>query len=216
MSFTYDSLKAAVTAVAEDSGTEFDSYFDTALLITQEKMVKDLDNFGLVIHAATCVSAGDYFITKPSGARAIKSLHYINASSEHVPLLLVTDEFIKDYWPVRTSTGTPKYYAPWDNNTVVIAPTPVSLLDYEMSYVVLPTAISSSMQTNWFTDFAGDALFYGVMVEMCFFARNKEMLSLWKSRYDEAIGALRNESRRHRRDDERQPASPTGENNLTE
>jgi hypothetical protein len=221
MSFTYDTLKAAVTAVAEDSGAEFDAYFDTALVLAQERMVRDLDNYGLVLHAITSVSAGDYFVTRPvnvcgAQGRTIKSLALIDRSSgEHTPLLLVTDEFISDYWPVRASLGTPTYYAQWDNDAVIIAPTPSARFDYEMSFVARPTVISAAMQNNWFTDFAGDALFFSTMIEMSRFARNAEMMASWKASYDEAIGALRNEARMSRRDDQRMPASPTSENTVT-
>lgn len=216
MSFTYTTLKSSVLTLAEDFSTEADSFFDTALMLAQKRMVRELDSYGFVLHARSSVSAGDPFVTKPPSSKVIKSLVIFAGNGTQTPLDLVTDEYIQEYWPIRTSMGTPVYYAQWDSSVIILAPTPSSAQDIEMSFVVQPTLVSSSHPTNWFTEEADDALLYATMVEMARFAKNKPAKDEYEGGYQGAMSALRNEARRSRRDDQRAPGSTVGENNLTE
>lgn len=210
MSFTYNSLTSACVAAAEDNGTEFTDYLPTAIMLAQSRMFRDLDSYGLVTYASTQMSVGQPFVNKPSGTFIIKSFSYQTSDGSWIDLLMRTDEFIRDYWPIRSSVGNPKYYANWGYNQVIVAPTPVSAYPNEWSLVTMPSAISSVQQTNWFTDFASEALFYASMVEMMNFAKNPTMKGVWEDRYQDAKALLRNEARRTRRDDQTPNASDAG------
>ena len=110
-------------------------------------------------------------------------------------------DFIADYWPVRTSTGTPKYYGLWDDNTIIVAPTPVSAFNIELAFVAEPTAITAANPTNYYTAETPNALFYACMVEAELFNKNYEVVKLWTELYTKEIELLRNRARRARRDD---------------
>jgi hypothetical protein len=219
MSFTYSSMKAAAAAVAEDTGADFAAYFDTALQLAQSRMTRDLDALGYQAIAVTSVSGGDMFISKPdvpSQARIVKSLVYSWTSEVSMsPLLKKTTEFIRDYWPTRTALGTPLFYADWDATTIIIAPTPSANIDVEMEVVAQPSVLASGTQeTNWFTDFVGDMLFFATMKEMARFNKNVEAKQDWESSYVEARAAYLAEADRTRRDDQQDSEQPSTENNL--
>ena len=40
--------------------------------------------------------------------------------------------YMNEYWPDRTSTGTPRYWAWWDHNSIYVAPTPYSAYNVEL------------------------------------------------------------------------------------
>lgn len=202
-------------AAAEDNGAEFQAYLPQGLLLAQMRLFRDLDTYGFVVYSSTVMSAGDPFVTKPTGTYIVKSFSYQTSDGAWHDLLLRTDEFIRDYWPIRTSTATSvNYYANWGYNRVIVAPTPVSTYPNEWSLVVLPSAVSVSAQTNWFTDFADEAFFYALMVEMMIFAKNPMMKKEWEERYQDAKALLRNEARRTRRDDQNSNSSPNSGDNL--
>ncbi len=116
---------------------------------------------------------------------------------------------------VRASVGVPKYYAKFRNDKILIAPTPTSANDVELEYVVQPSAISASKQSNYFTNFCGNALFYGSMVEACLFNKNVTAAQVWQSYYENEVMLLMNEARRNRRDDMETVASPAGSGDTT-
>lgn len=219
MSFTYSSMKVATKAVAEDDGEEFDTYYETALMLAQSRITRNLDALGFQVIAATSVSGGDMFITKPTipnQARIVKSLVFSWTDEVSTTYLeKKTTEFIRDYWPTRTALGTPKFYADWDASTVIIAPTPSVNIDVEMEVVAQPSVLASATQeTNWFTDFVGDMLFYATMKEMARFNKNIEAKQDWEADYQESLASYLNEARRHRRDDAATPDSANTENNI--
>jgi hypothetical protein len=219
MTFTYSSLKSAAAAVAEDTGSDFASYFDTALQLAQSRIVRNLDSLGFQVIAATSVSGGDMFVTKPdvpNKARIVKSLVYSwTTETSMVGLQKKTTEFIRDYWPTRTALGTPQFYADWDNETIIIAPTPSANIDVEMEVVAQPSVLASSTQeTNWFTEFVGDMLFYATMREMARFNKNVEAKQDWEADYQEALSSYLTEADRTRRDDQQDSEPTATENNL--
>ena len=214
MSFTYQTLKTQAIAVAEDDSTEFSDYLDTGIDLAEIRLFRDLDTYGLVSYTTLSCSAGIQTMSLPTGTRITKSLTYLNANGSATNLLLRTDEFVKDYWPIRTSTGIPKYYAKWGYTQIVLAPTPVSDAGIEFSIITKPSALTSASNTNWFTDYASDAIFFALMVEMMSFSKNPTALAIWDKRYNDAVATLQNESRRTRRDDMQDPASPESENNT--
>jgi hypothetical protein len=219
MTFTFSSMKTAVKAVAEDDGAEFEAYYETALMLAQSRITRNLDSLGFQVIAATSVSGGDMFITKPNipnATRVVKSLVFSWADETSTTALeKKTTEFIRDYWPTRTALGTPKFYADWDASTVIIAPTPSVNIDVEMEVVAQPSVLASSTQeTNWFTDFVSDMLFYATMKEMARFSKNVEAKQDWEESYQESLAAYLVEADRTRREDAADPAAGSGENNI--
>ncbi len=74
--------------------------------------------------------------------------------------------------------------------------------------------MTSLNQTNYFSDFCYDALFYGCMVEAGDFMKNYTVSNYYEQRYTNSVELLRNQSRRTRRDDMEAPASLFGENTI--
>ena len=144
--------------------------------------------------------ASDPFVTLPVGFTVVHSMN-ITANGTRINLLQRDVGFIADYWPVRASVGTPKYYALWDDTTAIIAPTPVSAFPVELAFVVPPTALTSTTPTNYYTSQTPNALFYASMVEAELFNKNFDIVKMWVDLYTKEIELLRNRARRSRRDD---------------
>ena len=208
----YTYLVNDILEAAENDSTEFLNYIPKMIYRTEERLTRDLDDYGLVAYTSVAMAAGNNQVTLPSGTRIIKNIN-ITANSTKINLLQRTDEYINDYWNVSASTGTPQYYARRNNVTVLIAPTPVSTFNGEVVHISRPTTLTSATNTNYFTDYCYDALFNGSMVEAMIFNKNYTAVPLFEGRYVEAIQSLRNQSRRTRRDDMQNPTSPAGADN---
>ena len=59
---------------------------------------------------------------------------------------------MNEYWPDRTATAEPRYWAWWDHNTIYVAPTPDLAYNVELGITRLPTRLSSSNSTSWLGD----------------------------------------------------------------
>ena len=210
----YTYLVDDISQATENDGTEFLNYIPKMVNRAEERLTRDLDDYGLVTYTSVAVSSGVNQVTLPSGTRIVKNLNIV-ANGTRINLLQRTDEYLRDYWPVSASTGTPEYYARRNNTTVLLAPTPVSTFDGEVVHISRPTTLASATPNNYFSDFCYDALFNACMVEAMVFMKNYNAIQLFEQRYQEALNTLRNQARRTRRDDMQMPASPAGaDNNL--
>jgi len=119
--------------------------------------------------------------------------------------------YMNEYWPDRTSTGTPRYWAWWDHNSIYVAPTPDSAYNVELGITRLPTRLSSSNTTSWLGNNAPALLLYGCLAEAFKFLKGPaEMLQLYEQSYQRAIQDLMIEQQgRHRRDEYMQGALRT-------
>jgi hypothetical protein len=207
---TYNTLVTQIKNTMEDDGTEFETAIPDFIRRAELKLTHSLDNEGLTEYATSQFTASDPFLTLPTGTLIIKNVNFINSGGSRISLLLRTKEYVEDYWPVRASVGVPKYYAKFRNDKVLIAPTPTSANSVELEYIIMPSALSASKQSNYFTNFCENALFYASMVEACHFNKNATAAQVWEAQYQNEIILLANEARRNRRDDMETVASPAG------
>ena len=209
----YTYLVTDIIEATENDGSEFVSAIPRIVNRVEERLTKTLDDYGLVTTTTVTLSAGKNTLTLPAETRYVKNLR-IEDNGTKINLLQRTDEFVYDYWPVSASTGTPKYYAKKTNTNVIVAPTASATYGGELVYVARPAALTSLNQTNYFSDFCYDALFYGCMVEAGDFMKNYTVSNYYEQRYTNSVELLRNQSRRTRRDDMEAPASLFGENTI--
>lgn len=205
-----------ITQACENDGTEFQTYITKMVNRAEERMTRDLDDYGLVTYTSVAISADNNIVTLPAGTRVIKNFTVTLGASGKSPILQRTDEFINDYWPHATSTtDTPVYYARRDNTTIMIAPTTNQTYDAEIVHVNKPVALTTATPNNYFSDFCYDALFNASMVEAMMFMKDYPTAQLFEQRYAQSLQTLQNQARRTRRDDMEMPASPAGaDNNL--
>lgn len=209
----YTYLVNDIIEASENDGTEFVSYIPKMVNRVEERLTKTLDDYGLVTATSVSLPANQNLLTLPAGTLIIKNIHIKDAGTK-IALLQRTDEFINDYWPVSASTGTPKYYARKTNSQILFAPTASATYGGSIVYTVKPSALTSANQTNYYSDFCYDALFYGCMVEAMDFMKNYTVSNVYSQRYENAVDLLRNQSKRTRRDDMEVNASPAGGDNT--
>ena len=209
----YTYLVNDILETTENGGSEFLASIPKMVNKAELRLTKDLDDYGLVSNTSVAVSSGKNIVSLPQGTRILKNFNIVSNGTK-INLLQRTDEFINDYWPVSASTGTPEYYARRDNTTIIVAPTPVSTISGQVVHISRPVTLASVTPNNYFSDFCYDALYNASMVEALLYMKNYEPMSIYETRYKEALAALLNQSRRTRRDDMQAPASPAGGDNT--
>lgn len=212
---TYNALVSAIIeTVEEDASEELISYVQNfAVDLAELRVTRDIDGIGFVRYEYTNLTPTDPFLTKPAGLLFMKHLRMEDGGAATF-LDLRTDEFLQDYWPDRTSIGTPKYYANFGAETLVLAPAPTSANYVELCYVGRVSALASSQQSNWILETLPDALYYAAMVQVCRFMKNPSEAERWEMLYQQARASYNNFERKLRRDDRESMDSPQRENDV--
>jgi len=214
MATTYADLKTDIQTWMQNTGTDFTNQLDTFINNTEQRLLREIDPEAFVFNKYTSLTSGSRFLNNPSDLLVIKNL-LIQNGDDRIFLEMKTDEFVYEYWPDATQTGLPKYFANYDDDSTLLAPTPNSNYTVEMQYVARIETLSSTNTTNWLTENADDALLYGCLSEASIFTKNMEDYALYDKRYQEIVAGLNNQSRRRRRTDYKFPASPAGTDTLT-
>lgn len=188
----YTNLVRDIKRFMEDDGTEFSDAIDTFIDITELKLSRELKIPAFRRRATSALTANDPFLSMPTDMVSLENLHLIESNSRTL-LLLRSDEFMMEYWPDRTATGSPRYYSYFDDDTLYVAPTPSSNISVEISYRRRLPALSSSNLTNWLTDNASDALLYGSLVEAAAFNRNYALQERYLGMYQNAVQQIAQE-----------------------
>ena len=181
---------------------------------TENRILREADIDAFKSHQYSALTSSNPFLSLPgaSGIGAtptslatIRTVHIYPASGTATRDFLEQRDisFMNEYWPVRTSTGTPKYWSWWDEDTIYVAPTPDAAYNIEIGITRLPTRLSSSNTTSWLGNNAPIALLYGCLAEAFKFLKGPaEMLQLYEQSYQRAIQELIIEQQgKHRRDE---------------
>jgi len=137
------------------------------------------------------VTASNRFLTTPTDFVAAYSLAVLNGSSEYSFLLNKDVDFIRESFDKTTDTGLPRFYAVWDHDTFLLAPTPDSGYTTQLNYFYKPESIVTAENT-WLGDEAESALLYGTLVEAYTFMKGEQdLMQLYEQRYKEALVKLK-------------------------
>ena len=193
MSFTLTTLKQSIQDWTQNSETTFVNELDFIIINAEERIFKSVDLDYFRKNVTGSMSSGNQFLQKPSDYLASFSLSFVNASSENVFLLQKDVNFIQEYNPNPSTTGSPKYYASYDIDNYIVAPTPDSNYTVELHYFYRPASITTDDSgTTWISENASDALLYACLVEAYTFMKGEaDMLQLYTQRYGEAITRLK-------------------------
>jgi len=209
----YNTLVSAIQETMEDTSPEFILNIPRFIDRASENLFKDTDPYAFVVVTTVTATPSDAFIAAPTGEAIVKNIAFI-ASGRRTQLNQRTDEYLMEYWPVRTSTGVPKYYARINDTSFYMAPTPVSAYTMEITYIKKPVTISATSPTNFYTEEMGNALFYATMKQANLFDKAFEQAAAWEAEYGKEVARMNNENRRTRRDDRQANTYPAGENNT--
>tara|TARA_R100000231_G_C5315567_1_gene161837 strand:- start:653 stop:1297 length:645 start_codon:yes stop_codon:yes gene_type:complete len=192
MTYTLTTLKQAIQDYVENDETTFVNNLNNFIENTEERILKlvDLDYFRKNVTAS--VASGNKFLALPSDYLATFSLSIINSGSNEF-LLQKDVNFLQEYSPDPTVTGLPKYYALFDVDNLILAPTPNQSYTAELHYYYRPQSItSSSSGTSWFGENAPDVLLYGCLVEAYTFMKGEPtIIQLYEKRFTESLTRLK-------------------------
>lgn len=192
MAFTFTTLKTAIQDYTDNAESTFVGQLSRFIINAEERILKECQLSDFRKNVSGTVTQSSKFLAKPADFLAPFSLSIVSSSS-NVFLEYKHVTFLQDYTPDPSSTGEPKYYADWNVDSFVVAPTPDGAYGAELHYFYRPQSITASEDgTSWLGTNAELCLLYGSLVEAYTFMKGEQdLLQLYNGRFTESLQWLK-------------------------
>jgi|TARA_R100001244_G_scaffold43634_1_gene39161 hypothetical protein len=193
MSFTLTTLESAIKEYLDSAETTFTNNLSNFIKSTEERILKSVDLPVFRKNVTGTSTSGTPYLGSPTDFLSPFSLAVIS-SSTYSYLWFKHVTFIRDYTPAEATTGLPVYYAVFDDDTFILAPTPDDTYTFELHYKYRPASLTAGASdgTTWLSTNAMNAMLYGSLMEGgTFLKMAPPELQLFEQRFQEAMANLK-------------------------
>ena len=193
MSFTLAQLKTAIQDYTDNSETTFVNHLSDFIKAAEERIFKNVDLEIFRKNVTSSLTSSDKFLTIPTDYLASFSLQITTAGSEDF-LLQKDVNFLQEAFNGSASTGVPRFYAQFDANNFIVAPTPNSNYTIELHYYYRPTSLTagSDSGTTWLSTNAPFALLFGSLVDAYLFMKGEpDLIQQYEKRFMDQLTRLK-------------------------
>ena len=186
----YTELVAAIESYTENqySTTDINTFIQNA----EQRIYNTVQLPDLRKNVTGTMTSGNKYFSLPSDWLSTFSIAVINSDNEYTYLLNKDVNFIRESFPDTDSGfyGQPQYYAIFDDNTMILGPTPNDNYESELHYYYYPETIVTA-GTTWLSDNFDSALLYGTLLEAAAFMLSEpDTVANYTARYQEAMNLL--------------------------
>jgi hypothetical protein len=191
------------------TSTIIDGFIENA----EFKILREVDSDNNRRYATANLITSDRFISRPAGLLIVRSAQIIDSDGSSQPnnrdfLQYRDTSFMSEFNPTE-ATGVPKYYSLWDEQNIVVAPTPDATYTIQLNYILKDPGLSATNTTTYLSQNFPNGLLYACLVEAYGFLKGPiDMLQLYDKKYNEAVKGFSIEQMGRRRRDEYQAGVP--------
>ena len=189
---TYDSLTENIQSYLERTDTATLEKIPLFIMLAEQVIAAEIKFLGNLTVAESNMTANNPIIAKPARWHKTVSMN-VTVDGQKYPVLLRKYEYLREYWPDQTQAAVPEYYCDYDYSNWLVAPTPDTAYDFEVLYYQRVQPLDSTNQTNWFTEYAPQALLYGSLLQAMPFLKNDERMPMWQQQYTAIMNTLKTE-----------------------
>jgi len=221
MSYTYAELKQAIKDFTENDETGFVTNIPVFIRAAEDRIIVNVDLENFRKNATSALTQDNEYLSTPSDFLAPFSLFVSTAGKEG--FLLEKDvNFMREAYPDRTVTGTPKYYGFFDATATaaagqvqanfILGPTPDQAYTVELHYYYRPASLTAGADNEytWLSKNATNALLYGSLIEAYIYMKGEQdVISMYEGRFQEAVSRLKDLAEARENDDAYRQGLPT-------
>ena len=185
MAITHANFLTQVRNYTEvDSNVLSDTLIDQFIRNTELDIAGKVDYDDLRKYATTSTIASQRYLSMPSDLIYLRSVQITNAGVRDF-LEKRDTSFISEFNPSETEAA-PKYYANWDDQNIVLAPTPNAAYTMQINYIIDRRHFTSSNNT-FLSTYQDQLLLYGVLAECFSYLKGPmDMYKLYLDKYNES------------------------------
>ena len=213
---TYDELKTKIRDYTEVGSTVLsDTILNGIILDAEYRIFRDIDSDNNRKYVSANLVASTRFIDAPTDALIIRSAQIVdseladgNTNQDREFLQWRDTSFMSEFNPTAV-TGVPKYYSWWDENRIIVAPTPDQTYIIQLNYILKDPGLSSTNTTTYISLNFPNGLLYACLVEAYGFLKGpQDLLQLYEQKYKQVVEGFSIEQMGRRRRDEYQSGVP--------
>lgn len=185
---TYTTLAAELPDYLENESDEYAAAVPQIIADAQRRLNRDLN-----VHPIRATFTGTFSgstITASGDMLTVGSFGYTGSGGIYTVVYERQASFVKLY---STTSGEPKYFARTSSNSFLLAPPPVSGYTYEIEGRQIIAPVSSGNASNWFTDYAYEALRAAALAESGKYAiddRQQGIVAMYEQTYQQLVQQL--------------------------
>ena len=219
MAYVLDNLRTDIRNYTEvDDSVLSNTILDTIIKNSENRIYREVDTDDNRAYATSTLISGNRFVTIPADLRNIR---YVQLKNTNVTPN--TQDFLEKketsymatfYDTPGTASGIPKYYANWDADFWVVAPTPDATYEITLAYMKQPISITNTTTpaaapaaTNgtYLSNKYQDLLLYACLTEAYGYLKGPtDLLQYYEMSYKRSLASYSIEQEGRRRRDEYQ------------
>ena len=215
MAYTLTNLTTDIRNYTEvDSGVLSDAVLDTIIKNSENRIYREIDTDDNRVYATSNLVNGNRFVTIPSDLRNIRYVQLkdtnVTPNTQSFLEKKETSYMATFYDTPGTASGIPKYYANWDANFWVVAPTPNATYEITLAYMKQPVSITSTTQPTtanpasnvgtYLSNKYQDLLLYACLAETYGYLKGPtDMLQYYEMSYKEISSFIFDRTRRSKK-----------------
>ena len=200
MAISYSDFLTQVRDYTEvDSNVLTDTIIQNFIRSVELDIAGRVDYDDLRKYSTSNFTASNRYVSLPADLTIIRSVQVIDGSGNRTFLEKRDTSFISEY-NNDGATGTPKYWANWDDFNLLVAPIPSSALQVQINYITDPPQFTST-NTTFISTYQESMLLHGLLTEAFRFLKGPDNLyNLYEKKYNEEVQnfALQQMGRRRR------------------
>jgi hypothetical protein len=189
-----------------------DTVLDTIIVNAENKIYREVDSDQDRHYATSNAIVGNRYVTIPQDLRFIRYVQLKDTAGNQYYLEQRDTSFMAEYYstPGTQAVDIPKYYANWDEEFWVLAPTPDKTYEITLAYNKQPDTLTDTTSTpapatagTYLSNNYQDLLLYACLVNTYAYLKGpQDMLQYYQGAYEKALYSYAIEQQGRRRRDE--------------
>ena len=227
MAYTLDNLRTDIRNYTEvGSNVLSDTVLKRLIINAELKIHRAIDTDQSAFYATSNLIINNRYVTIPSNLRFIRYVQLKDSAGNQHYLEQRDTSFMAEYYstPGTNSVDIPKYYANWDEEFWVVAPTPDKTYEITLAYDKEPDTITDtdsnppsppSITGTYLSNKYSDLLLYACLVNAYGYLKGpQDMLQYYQGEYSQALETYALEQIGNRRRDEYQDGEVRAQLNV--
>ena len=194
MAFTYAQMKTVIQDYTDNTETSFVSNLPIFIRSAEERILKEVQLTLFRKNSSGTMTSGNKYLSVPTDYLAPFSLTFVTSAGAQNFLLFKDVDFIQTYTPDAATTGTPRYFAQFDDDAFIMAPTPADNYTTELHYFYRPASLTAGADgdTTWLSINSELTLLYGCLIEAYIYMKGEPtLMQEYEKRFAESLIALK-------------------------
>ena len=188
----YSQLVSLIEQYCETTEQSFVDNIPTFVQLAEERIYNSVQIPAIRKNVTGTMTANFQYFQLPSDWLSTFSLAVIDPTTGEYEYLLNKDvNYIRAAYPPPNSTGKPKYYAIWDDTSMILGPTPDVAYTAELHYYYYPVSIVTH-GTSWLGTNFETVLLYGSIREAYTYLKGEQdIMNYYEQKYQESLALLK-------------------------